>query len=753
MTFARRLLFCLLFASICSLNFFGPRHTAAQTIRALLIAVPECKNPSIGKLPSTVNDVKNLARTLRERNENVEVRTLGIDDEKAEEKSERDLIGNTINKWLVGKSQKDDTIILYFSGHGFVDPKNPAKTYLVSSDCDPIDPKTGVPIDRLRSMLEKSLARNKFLIVDSCHSGANAFAPELDPATHFADNVGVITLASAKFSEKSLVWDRMGMSLFSYWLNEGLKGHADEDKNTFISVDELYSFIFRNVVRCNKISRKETQTPVRIIGADVVGIPNLVQLKSTKLEILLDDITEQIASQMELHRINRTGLLDFTIESQGGLAWTNEQYELIKLYAAAEIEQRLKNSLKKDSYKIFGSYATKDAITKSINSVNGVNEQKIAEPSLEIAGEKIEALLSGNVLGRQVHRFMMQCRLSDPLSGEPIMLAGGIAELTPDDWAMLGRSVSLVPQIQKEMNAGASRNAVVMSAKSVSTFLNVPENSPQRTIEALDALSLGPHPLAEEGFPFRVEIRVKKPKGDNAEAGTADPYTEVRTPTLINNQLYFPLEKGEIYQIRISTQGKPFGAINSVGVKVLVDGLNTFPEEERYEEEDSITIRYNQAKRVSLEKATAWSLSLDKPLGISGFYTRPTSKRNSAKYNEFQVTGLEDSQAVKSGETDMKKIGLISLEFLLDKSIKGNVVRGNNSGLPITEDVYATLEYSEANINDSDRVGTKFGEQVASEMEIRPCGDPGTMFAVLHLRYDTKTNIERLQKQFSKENH
>ena len=38
------------------------------------------------------------------------------------------------------------------------------------------------------------------------------------------------TLASSTGDEKSQIWDDKEQSLYSYWLNQGLKGHADDKK-------------------------------------------------------------------------------------------------------------------------------------------------------------------------------------------------------------------------------------------------------------------------------------------------------------------------------------------------------------------------------------------------------------------------------------------------------------------------------------------------------------------------------------------
>ena len=717
----------------------------AQTTRVLLIAVPLCEHAGLPPLPFTVNDVSRLAETFRERNESVEVRVLGADTSK---RPTRNAIGLEIRNWLVKESGEQDTMILYFTGHGYVDPNDPMVTYLVSCDFDPKQPKTGVPLNGVRKLLESSRAKQKFLIIDSCHSGAKPLGTQIDPLSQFTNYQGVITLASAKFGEKSLVWDDREMSLFSYWLNEGLKGHADEDKNTDITIDELYRFIFKNVVHCNQIlSRKETQTPVRVIGSDVAGIPTVVRLKPTGLETLLDDIAEQIAMQLSLNRISRMGVLDFTIESQGSFAWTKEQYSLLQLYSAHEIEQRVKKRLKADSYTVYGCNQTREALTKSFDAININVDDQNTYPSddfkLTIGGEQVGAILSGNVIGRQLHRFSMQCRLSRPMCDDLITIAGGTATLSSEDWTMLGISVDLLPfaqpvienavmQVRWESDTPESQNhACQQLAKSldnisINYLLGIQGDSNQLLVGKLDALSEMPCPLLKNDYPFVVEICVKDENGL---------YDDIRTPIIVENELFFPLEKGEVYQIRLTTKQNHHlfhHGVFPVAAKVLVDGLNTFPEED-CSEEDSTVLKYIQAKRVSIERATAWTLPIDKPLEIKGFYTKPTSRTN-AKYNEFEIATAEDSYAALTGENDMRQIGLITIAFYPDLTTVTSIV--TRGGEPMES---------------HQRIGTKAGEQHFSQIEVRPCEKTGNLLSVLHFRYDTLENIEKLQSTIKKE--
>jgi len=672
---------------LCTYCFFGNTLIFAQTTRALLIAVPECKG--FGSLPSK-NDAERLKATLLERNKEIEVRLLtpGI------EEPTRENIKNAILNWLLKERKENDTIIIYFSGHGYVDPKNPNATYLVTSDFDLEFPETGLPITGIHISLERCKAKQKFLIIDSCHSGANTVGPELNLDKQL--NVpGVITLASSMFGEKSLVCREREMSLFSYWLNEGLKGHADKDNDGTISIDELYKFVHDHVVLNYKhLSRTETQTPVRIIGPTVAGVPNITRLEPTDLDMLLDDIAKQIVAQLRWRQYNQMGVLDFTIESRGTFSQAKEQYELLQLYCVKKIEQRV-NELKKDSYTVYDHVQTWEAITKSVH--NSLELNQIPLP-LEIVKGKppVRVLLSGNILGRldnqKVHLFNIQCQLqchqSDPEGLVVYTIAGGTATLSQNIWGMIGLSANL-------MNVDL-------------------ETSPQALISQLDTLADQPHPLLDGQFPFRVELWVKDPETDQ--------YIEQREPVVVNNRVYYPMKEGDVYQIRLAShlEGRTFAA------KVLVDGLNTFPEKLKENE-------YEYAKRVSLEHATAWGFSRNKPLYLNGFYTKPTA-RTPAEYYEFEIGRAEESLAAAKSYT--RQIGLITIGIYED----------------LTQGTEEPITRGGTNFQSSGpALGTKGGKQQTAEIEVTP-SKAGKLLAVLHLRYDSQENIDhikKLQSQFS----
>jgi uncharacterized caspase-like protein len=108
-----------------------------------------------------------------------------------------------------------------------------------------------VPVKWLREQLAACPARLKLLVLDACHAGAEedeaTGVSAADLGEPFRDLAGVVTLASSKPEEKSIVWQDQEQSLFSYWLVQALQGNADDDGDGKVDIDELNKYVHREV--------------------------------------------------------------------------------------------------------------------------------------------------------------------------------------------------------------------------------------------------------------------------------------------------------------------------------------------------------------------------------------------------------------------------------------------------------------------------------------------------------------------------
>ncbi len=192
---------------------------------AILIGIEKYHRAS--QLRYTVNDVRQLSATLRQRGGYAEHRILEITDAAANPRYQplKTSLQAELPAWLE-KPGSNDSILVYFSGHGFRD--DAGKLYLAPIDCNPEKAaETGIPVQWIREQIAGCKAKFKLLILDACHAGSEKGDEEqgisgAELGEPFKDLAGVVTIASSTSDEKSQIWEERQQSLFSYWLLQAL---------------------------------------------------------------------------------------------------------------------------------------------------------------------------------------------------------------------------------------------------------------------------------------------------------------------------------------------------------------------------------------------------------------------------------------------------------------------------------------------------------------------------------------------------
>ncbi len=151
----------------------------------------------------------------------------------------------------IRKAGKNDTVILFFSGHGSVDPTQPGEFFFLTYDSHPdYLSASGVNMSGLKFLKRMDCPRI-LLIADACNSGG--FSRERTKATisplktfirEFADSVGRVVLTSSRPEEYSVEKSYLGNSVFTHFLLEGLRGGADKDANGVITINEAYRYAY-----------------------------------------------------------------------------------------------------------------------------------------------------------------------------------------------------------------------------------------------------------------------------------------------------------------------------------------------------------------------------------------------------------------------------------------------------------------------------------------------------------------------------
>ena len=174
-------------------------------------------------------------------------------------------IRETLEVWLPSVTKDDDRVLVYFAGHGFVDA---GKAYIA-----PVDVRmdalgaTGYPMDQLGSVFaNKVKGKWKVLLTDSCHSGA------ITPDDIGTVNKSLINLDKSLFvftasrdRERSFEAKEFGggHGVFTYFVEQGLTGKADQNEDGIVTADELSEYVRNNVRRATN----NQQTPTSDKGS------------------------------------------------------------------------------------------------------------------------------------------------------------------------------------------------------------------------------------------------------------------------------------------------------------------------------------------------------------------------------------------------------------------------------------------------------------------------------------------------------
>ncbi len=225
---------------------------------ALIVAVADY--PNIRRLPRTVlNDGRDMYALL------TDPEKCGYLKQNAKLLLNQDASRSNIMAELdrlVSATNKEDIVIIYFSGHGGRVIDGPFQgNYLLPYDTVPKSIRTTtINGEDLTKLFRKIKVEKLLVIFDCCHSGGTAEPKSSSPSfvgfkSGFSDSYydvlkqgsGRAIIASSLSSEESLVLPSMPNSLFTYYLLRGLAGEASSHNDGVIRVLDLFHFISEKV--------------------------------------------------------------------------------------------------------------------------------------------------------------------------------------------------------------------------------------------------------------------------------------------------------------------------------------------------------------------------------------------------------------------------------------------------------------------------------------------------------------------------
>ena len=672
----------------------------ATNNQALLLGFADYRHAH--SLPSVRRDLQYLSETLVDYGgyqvTTISDRTL-VDKPGARA---REYVENRIARWLSSLST-DDTALLYFSGHGV--RNGHGQLFLALPEFTPQSPsEAGVSVSWLRRQLESSNAGTKLLVLDACHAGAArsvetiTTVPMEEIAAELGEALGVITLASCHADEKSVIWPSKDLSLFTYWLSQGLKGRADFDDDGTVTVDELYRYLDTHVPITARAVLRHTQRPVRIIGPDVIGVPVVVELTSFPLKHLLRDMAEQLATTLEIHGIETVAVFpDFDL---AGVVGPREDFEQFNDYVGTELVYMLAMA----SGGVFEVVAP-EFLEKPVPEAISEAGEMMGAFRTQIEGRsegELAALVVGSLHAREKNVLSIQLELRGTAQRSFLDRVIGRAHLNASEVAMIGNySTAVSLDFQGISSAEEMRQR---EAEQVAEQLFVPASEQQATS----------HPLLEGELPVSFRVRVRQ--------GEEDAFVE-RPPLqeeLREGRFFVPMKRGEQYEILVETRAR-----FPVFMRLFVDGLNTLAERQRVGTKDVFVeilpenkMALAPAQRVNLSEARAWALHPPERRGesrtfvVKGFY-----HGCGKQYNAFEVGYAREAVASQRGYRD--ELGVIT------------------AALYYPESRVHARSYGEA--GDEEQPGTRLGRLYETDLKAYDGPFlPGGLMAVIHLHYGFK---------------
>jgi hypothetical protein len=233
---------------------------------AIVVGVGQYEDPGIPRLRYTVPDAEAVYQLLTGPGGFKREHVLLLTDRSERKPTLRNL------KWALGtflsrSAKKDDTVVIFFAGHGApeIDPRGLERDgiakYLVPLDAD-LDDLYGsaLPMDELQTIFNRIEAERIVVLLDACYSGGaggRTFLAKRTRATALDDLFlerltrakGRAIITAARPTELSLELPELGHGLFTYYLLDGLRGAADANRDSIVSLQELYEYVEQQVVQ------------------------------------------------------------------------------------------------------------------------------------------------------------------------------------------------------------------------------------------------------------------------------------------------------------------------------------------------------------------------------------------------------------------------------------------------------------------------------------------------------------------------
>ncbi|HEX6304670.1 MAG TPA: caspase family protein [Anaerolineales bacterium] len=219
----------------------------------LVIGNSAYRDSTLARLATPDVDVGDLADVL------LDPDIGAFDDVKVLVNASSNIVRRAISNFFAAKD-REDLLLFYFSGHGVLDTHG--RLFLAVKDTErPLLRATAIPAAFITDEMNNSRSQRQLLILDCCHSGAFArgtkgsLGASVGTSAAFeGTGYGRVVMTATDATQYAWEGDQaVGEpvnSVFTHHLIDGLKsGEADANHDGVVTIDELYDYSYRQVVK------------------------------------------------------------------------------------------------------------------------------------------------------------------------------------------------------------------------------------------------------------------------------------------------------------------------------------------------------------------------------------------------------------------------------------------------------------------------------------------------------------------------
>ena len=203
-----------------------------------VVCVGIAKYQNIGSLLLSEKDAKSIAKMYKTHTNNVILITGKY--------ATHDTVIKAL-KDQFKRAKKGDYVVFYFSGHGYMGGFCP---YDMGGKT-----KNGLAFKEIYAIFRESRASHKIIFADACYSGS---LRRRDKTTKPETSSDVLLFLSSRSNESSIETPKLKNGFFTAYLERGLRGGADKNKDKKITANEIFNFVSNGV---KKVSN-DRQHPV-----------------------------------------------------------------------------------------------------------------------------------------------------------------------------------------------------------------------------------------------------------------------------------------------------------------------------------------------------------------------------------------------------------------------------------------------------------------------------------------------------------